>query len=359
MTNTTYPDLVMNFTDNVELNIYNSNSATSGLSVTDKATVSFDGNTKLNIETLGASTQAINIGNTATLNLGGASQTNIITYTKASHVVEMAASNSTFNLKDTASLKARVYDAGSRLYYTGNTTNATINLEAGTKVEFKNPTTVNAIWNIDEHISEILNKNSYTDDLGSLEGSDYVGEWEEEEIETDQDIFVDDRDLSQIKLVMRICNELADSISDMLVANIYNGVNLLNNDNIKVLFNNETGSNLVIGGTNLVEESQNLRDIYWEKPMDALNYLAGLQEFAQTVNSSNSYYGTDFNIVKTRQLFTENIMTILSEGADKLVGVDMSEIAAQELALECRQELALNAMSLSQKSARGLLKLWM
>ena len=51
-------------------------------------------------------------------------------------------------------------------------------------------------------------------------------------------------------------------------------------------------------------------------------------------------------------------MNILEEGANKLVSVDMNEIAAQELALECRQMLALNALHLTTVACRGILKLW-
>lgn len=51
-------------------------------------------------------------------------------------------------------------------------------------------------------------------------------------------------------------------------------------------------------------------------------------------------------------------MNILQEGADKLVQGDMNEIAAQELALEYRQMLALNALHLTTVAARGILKLW-
>ena len=64
------------------------------------------------------------------------------------------------------------------------------------------------------------------------------------------------------------------------------------------------------------------------------------------------------SIISVRQSFTENLINILTEGADKLTLGDMNKEAANMLALQLRQQLAVNSLNLVSQSNQGILQLF-
>ena len=71
-----------------------------------------------------------------------------------------------------------------------------------------------------------------------------------------------------------------------------------------------------------------------------------------------SELGNNFSIVETRESFTENLVNVLEEGADKLTLADMNEESANMLALQTRQQLAINSLSLASQAAQSVLSLF-
>ena len=85
------------------------------------------------------------------------------------------------------------------------------------------------------------------------------------------------------------------------------------------------------------------------------------ERFDKAIDNIRKYQnelGNSFNIIKTRQDFSNAMINILSEGADKLVLADMNEAGAMYLMLQTRQMLAINALSLAANASRGILKLF-
>ncbi len=81
------------------------------------------------------------------------------------------------------------------------------------------------------------------------------------------------------------------------------------------------------------------------------NAVAKLREVA-------SDFGSAYSIIETRQDFTENLINVLTEGADSLTLADMNEESANMLALQTRQQLAINALSLSSQANQAVLSLF-
>ena len=71
-----------------------------------------------------------------------------------------------------------------------------------------------------------------------------------------------------------------------------------------------------------------------------------------------STFGNNYSIVQTREEFTKNLINVLEEGADKLTLADMNEESANMLALQTRQQLAINSLSLASQAAQSVLKLF-
>ena len=68
--------------------------------------------------------------------------------------------------------------------------------------------------------------------------------------------------------------------------------------------------------------------------------------------------GNNFTIIETRQDFTEALVDVLETGSDNLVLADMNEESANYLALQTRQQLAINSLSLASQSAQSVLSLF-
>ena len=88
---------------------------------------------------------------------------------------------------------------------------------------------------------------------------------------------------------------------------------------------------------------------------------ASLQEVESAVAKLRevaSDFGSAYSIIETRQDFTENLINVLTEGADSLTLADMNEESANMLALQTRQQLAINALSLSSQANQAVLSLF-
>ena len=71
-----------------------------------------------------------------------------------------------------------------------------------------------------------------------------------------------------------------------------------------------------------------------------------------------SEFGNNYSIVQNREDFTENLINVLEEGSDKLVLADMIEESANMLALQTRQQVGVNSLSLASQAAQAVLKLF-
>ena len=77
-----------------------------------------------------------------------------------------------------------------------------------------------------------------------------------------------------------------------------------------------------------------------------------------TLRTVASNLGNNNAIIQTQQDFTGNLINVLEEGVDKLTLADMNEESANMLALQTRQQLAINALSLATQAEQGVLRLF-
>ncbi len=140
----------------------------------------------------------------------------------------------------------------------------------------------------------------------------------------------------------------------------YKGVNLLNGDDLTVNFNETRTSTLQIEG--VVANTQGLGltsvDNEWTESSDIEFSLRQVESALIEIEDMASTFAQNLSIVQTRQDFTENMVNVLTTGADDLTLADMNEEAANMLALQTRQQLATNALSLSSQSAQSVLSLF-
>ncbi len=138
----------------------------------------------------------------------------------------------------------------------------------------------------------------------------------------------------------------------------YKGINLLQSDKLSVKFNEDNTSMLAVQGKDMSAKALGLATTEWQSQEDINRSIAELTSAINSIRSYSSELGNNYNIITTRQDFTENLINVLTEGADKLTLADMNEESANMLALQTRQQLAINSLSLASQASQSILKLF-
>ena len=86
--------------------------------------------------------------------------------------------------------------------------------------------------------------------------------------------------------------------------------------------------------------------------------ITAVEDAINELRSMSSTFGNNYSIVQNRQEFTENLINVLTEGADNLTLADMNEESANMLALQTRQQLAINSLSLASQASQAVLSLF-
>ena len=163
-------------------------------------------------------------------------------------------------------------------------------------------------------------------------------------------------------------NELKDQLDKLSDDASFNGINLLRGDKLKITFNENGTSTLVIqakdingnptsiSAANLGISSLVGSDVDSDDNIDTL--LNGLTDSLGTLRSHASNFGSSLSIVQNRQDFTKAMINTLQTGADNLVLADTNEEAANMLALQTRQQLSQTALSLASQADQAVLRLF-
>jgi flagellin-like hook-associated protein FlgL len=155
-------------------------------------------------------------------------------------------------------------------------------------------------------------------------------------------------------------NALLTQIDQLAGDSSYNGVNLLNGDNLKVTFNETGTSSLTISGVKFDSTGLGLSAISGTGFQDnhvVDTALSSLDTALTSLRTQAAAFGSTLSTVQTRNDFTKNLVNVLQTGSDNLVLADTNEEGANLLALQTRQSLSTTALSLANQSNQAVLKL--
>ena len=156
-------------------------------------------------------------------------------------------------------------------------------------------------------------------------------------------------------------NQIVDQINQLANDSSYKGVNLLKGDDLKVIFNEDRSSYIEVKGTDLTAAGLGLKEITnadWGTNQGVDDTITAIEAAVTRLRDVASEFGNNYSIVQTRQDFTENLINVLEEGADDLTLADMNEESANMLALQTRQQLGINSLSLASQAAQSVLQLF-
>ncbi len=315
---------------NSKINVEADSASSSGLESWDRGKIDILDTTSININSKQSNSIGLNIYNNSNINIAGSAKLNII-------------ADALIAFKNTA----------------GQQTSA--NFAQGAEISWRNTDrSSQGIWlaqsnqqiisNTTETVNGFDGRNGFNKTSATArEIADLPAELESEiKIEKTSSVTYDYRQYNQI------LNQY-----DMLIKDaFYKGTNLLTGQNLKINFNEDRSSKIDISGVTADSENLGLKTREWSGSQDIEASIGELEEAINSLRAYASEFGNYYSIVTTRQDFTENLINVLEEGADKLTLADMNQESANMLALQTSQQLAVNSLSLASQASQSILRLF-
>ena len=167
-------------------------------------------------------------------------------------------------------------------------------------------------------------------------------------------------------------NEALEQISSLAKDASFNGVNLLQGDDLEITFNEDGSSKLDVKGTNFDFGGLGLAELTEGVPgasgatttdgsfdnKEAINAVIDTIDVVfNNLEAQSSKFGSQLQIVQTRESFTKDMIGTLEDGALALVGADTNAEAANLATLQTRQSLIVSSLAISTSQEQNVLQL--
>jgi len=157
-------------------------------------------------------------------------------------------------------------------------------------------------------------------------------------------------------------NSLLTQLDTLVNDATFNGTNLLNNSSstLVVYFNETNTTALTITGVNITSSGLNIAVATNAFVATAdINTSASLLLTAlSTLRTDAANFGGNATLIQTRQDFTSNLITSLSNASNGLVQADTNEESANLQALQAQNQLGVIALGISGQVAQAILRLF-
>jgi len=189
---------------------------------------------------------------------------------------------------------------------------------------------------------------------------------------------------SELSALQSQFNSLSQQINALINDTSFAGLNLLNSStaSLNVRFSDSPAAELRVGGTNLLVSSLQAGALFTVgaaatglasnligfaggsiafSSASISHFNLGIQRLDTAISrlrSVASELGTNVTFLNTRLDFTDSYSLTLQGGADKLTLADINEEGAKLVALQTRQELAIQALAFAGQSERAVLTLF-
>jgi flagellin-like hook-associated protein FlgL len=156
-------------------------------------------------------------------------------------------------------------------------------------------------------------------------------------------------------------NDIITQITTTAQDASFNGINLLNGDDLKLTFNETGKSTLNIKGVTFNATNLGLASLVsgtdFLDNSSANAALVKLSAASSTLRTQASSLGSNLSVVQIRQDFNKNLINVLQTGSSNLTLADTNEEAANSQALSTRQSIAVSALALANQSQQSVLQL--
>jgi flagellin len=156
-------------------------------------------------------------------------------------------------------------------------------------------------------------------------------------------------------------NNIITQITTTAQDSSFNGINLLNGDNLKLTFDETAKSTLAINGVTFNASGLGLASLAsgtdFLDNSSANAQLTKLGSASTVLRTEASALGSNLSVVQIRQDFNKNLINVLQTGSSNLTLADTNQEAANSQALSTRQSIAVSALALANQSQQSVLQL--
>ncbi len=156
-------------------------------------------------------------------------------------------------------------------------------------------------------------------------------------------------------------NQIITQISTTAQDASFNGVNLLDGNSLKMIFDETGKSTLTIAGVTFNPGGLGLGPLTagtdFTDNVHTQTVLTALNTASIMLRSQASAFGANLSIVQIRQDFSQKLINVLQTGSANLTLADSNEEAANSQALSTRQSIATSALSLANQAQQNVLQL--
>ena len=156
-------------------------------------------------------------------------------------------------------------------------------------------------------------------------------------------------------------NNIITQITTTAQDSSFNGINLLNGDNLKLTFDETAKSTLAINGVTFNATGLGLASLTsgtdFLDNSSANAALTKLGSASTVLRTEASALGSNLSVVQIRQDFNKNLINVLQTGSSNLTLADTNQEAANSQALSTRQSIAVSALALANQSQQSVLQL--
>jgi len=156
-------------------------------------------------------------------------------------------------------------------------------------------------------------------------------------------------------------NQIITQITTTAQDASFNGINLLNGDSLKLVFDETGKSTSTITGVTFNPAGLGLKPLTAGSDFidnaSTNTVLSNLNTASIALRSQASAFGANLSIVQIRQDFNKNIINVLQTGSAALTLADSNEEAANSQALSTRQSIAVSALALAHTSQQSVIQL--
>jgi flagellin len=142
----------------------------------------------------------------------------------------------------------------------------------------------------------------------------------------------------------------------------FNGINLLMGQSFDMIFTEDAASRLTVTGGRLDADNLGVFELdaafNFQSNTEIDKALGALNDALTELKGQAAQFAGVLSVAKTREEFTKSSVKTLTIGADNLVLASVEEESANLLALQTRQQLSTQALSLAAQSEQAVLRLF-
>lgn len=170
----------------------------------------------------------------------------------------------------------------------------------------------------------------------------------------------DDGGMNTSKTYADRYNELLRQINNIVADSSYNGLNLLEGDTIRAIFDEKADSYRTVIGVKLDAQSLGLPEALndWTDESDVQAAFDAIGRAFNLVQRAADKFERASAMVQSRETFLDALSGASALGAETLTGADLNEVSAELLAIETQKELVNQVISITLDIESSVLSLF-